>query len=93
MRQLLQAHEGATVMEIFSLEWRAYKVQLGDQNLQYMKDMLDKYDRLIDGKEQANFTDLQAVYLRAQLLVSLAQAHYAAANIRVSSPRDWKNES
>ena len=76
-------------MEIFSLEWRAHRVELGDLNLKAVKLLLDEHDDrlLIQNDGRGNLNDLQATYLRAQALIAVAQAHYAAANVRVSTPR------
>jgi hypothetical protein len=39
-----------------------------------------------------SFADLQALHLRAQTLISVAQAYYASANVRVSTPRKLTND-
>jgi hypothetical protein len=80
-------------MEIFSLEWRAYMVSLGEQNITQAKLLLDKYDKTLAEGAVGYINDVTALHLRAQVLIGVAQAYFAAANVRVSSPREWRNES
>jgi len=77
-------------MEIFSLEWREHRVRIGDKNLDLVEELLNRYASTTVEGGPNGFVELQAVHIQAQTLIAAAAANYAAANVRVSTPRVWE---
>ena len=64
-------------LEILSNEWRRERVRRGDAALNGVLEIV----KLLES-EEGSAADLALTYAMAGLLIQLAQAYYAAANVR-----------
>lgn len=70
------------IMEIFTNEWRASRVRSGDQILKTAITAMEDWSLTLSTTEPVDMDAVNLVHSNVAILVSIAQAHYAAANVR-----------